>query len=142
MTREEAIKMLKVLNMMLRNPDGEPISDVCEAIDMAIEAMSAEAEPTVIRSTTLMPTKDFKEWAKRVRESNPNVIVIPCDAEVVSADAVSREEHEETDGVIKIKKQSANDVGEIKHIVVCSPNYTRYFYNDNMPTQQGRANNV
>jgi len=48
---------------------------------------SAEAEPTVIRSRTLMPTKDFKEWAKRVREENPNVIVIPCDAEVVSAEA-------------------------------------------------------
>ena len=42
--------------------------------------------PTVIRSKTLMPTKDFKEWAKRVRETNPNVIVIPCDAEDVSAD--------------------------------------------------------
>lgn len=38
-------------------------------------------EPTVIRSRTLMPTKDFKEWAKRVRETNPNAIVIPCDAE-------------------------------------------------------------
>jgi hypothetical protein len=49
---------------------------------------SAEAKPTVIRSKTLLPTKDFKEWAKRVRETNPNVIVIPCDAEVVSADAV------------------------------------------------------
>lgn len=48
---------------------------------------SADAKPTVIRSRTLMPTKDFKEWAKRVRETNPNVIVIPCDAEVVSADA-------------------------------------------------------
>ena len=52
---------------------------------------SAEAEPTVIRSRTLMPTKDFKEWAKRIREENPNVIVIPCDAEVVSAEAVQGE---------------------------------------------------
>ena len=43
----------------------------------------AEAEQKVIRSRTLMPTKDFKEWAKRVREENgENVIVIPCDAEV------------------------------------------------------------
>ena len=49
---------------------------------------SAEIKPTVIRSKTLLPTKDFKEWAKRVRETNPNVVVIPCDAEVVSADAV------------------------------------------------------
>ena len=33
-----------------------------------------------------MPTKDFNEWAKRIREVNPNAVVIPCDAEVVSAD--------------------------------------------------------
>lgn len=46
-----------------------------------------EAIPTIIRSKTLMPTKDFKKWAKRIREVNPNAVVIPCDAEVVSADA-------------------------------------------------------
>ena len=49
---------------------------------------SAEADPTVIRSRTFMPTKDFKEWVKRIREENPNAVVIPCDAEVVSAEAV------------------------------------------------------
>ena len=49
------------------------------------------------------------------------------------ADAVSREEYEETDGVITIEKQSAKDVGEIKHIVIHSPNYTKYFYNESMP---------
>ena len=54
--------------------------------------------------------------------------------EVLSAEAVSREEYEETDGVITIEKQSAKDVGEIKHIVIHSPNYTRYFYNESMPT--------
>lgn len=47
-----------------------------------------EAEPTVIRSKTLFPTKDFKEWAKRIKEANPNAVVIPCDAEVASAEAV------------------------------------------------------
>ena len=67
-------------------------------------------------------------------------IIGTCDsakavAELPSADAVSREEYEETDGVVKIKKQSAKEVGEIKHIVVCSPNYTRYFYNESMPIQ-------
>ena len=60
--------------------DGQKMMDRIKALP------SAEAEPTVIRSKTLMPTKDFKEWAKRVREENQNVIVIPCDAEVVSAD--------------------------------------------------------
>ena len=62
--------------------------NVHELIDRLKALPSAEAKPTVIRSKTLLPTKDFKEWAKRVRETNPNVIVIPCDAEVVSADAV------------------------------------------------------
>ena len=59
-------------------------------IDALSALPSAEAEPTVIRSRTLMPTKDFKEWARRIREVNPNAVVIPCDAEVVSAEA---EEH-------------------------------------------------
>ena len=54
--------------------------------------------------------------------------------EALSAEAVSRdEEYEEMDGVITIEKQSVKDVGEIKHIVIRSPNYTRYFYNESMP---------
>ena len=52
---------------------------------------SANVEPTVIRSRTLLPTKDFKEWAKRIKEVNTNAVVIPCDAEVESADAVQGE---------------------------------------------------
>lgn len=52
---------------------------------------SAEAEPTVIRSKTLLPTKDFKELAKRIKEVNPNAVVISCDAEVASAEAVSED---------------------------------------------------
>jgi hypothetical protein len=39
MKREEAIQMLKALNMMLRRPDGTQISDACDALDMAIEAL-------------------------------------------------------------------------------------------------------
>lgn len=50
-----------------------------------------------------------------------------------SAEVVSREGYNETDGVIAIEKQSAKDVGEIKHIIIRSPNYTRYFYNESMP---------
>jgi len=79
MTREEAIYLLNNLRSVAEGKEDE-------AIDMAIEALSAEAEPIVIISKTLMPTKDFKEWAKRIREVNPNAVVIPCDAEVVSAD--------------------------------------------------------
>ena len=62
---------------------------VRDVVEEALKALpSADAEPTVIRSRTFMPTKDFKEWAKRIREVNPNAVVIPCDAEVVSAEAV------------------------------------------------------
>jgi hypothetical protein len=39
-----------------------------------------------------MPTKDFKEWAKRIREVNPNTVVIPCDAEVAPAEVASMED--------------------------------------------------
>lgn len=45
----------------------------------------------------------------------------------------------ETDGVITIGKESAKDVGEIKHIIICSPNYTRYFYNESMPITSAEA---
>ena len=102
MTREEAMAILEVSKHMATS--GRMYN---QAIDMAIEALqreeaeekgychrikpkeylSADAVPTVIRSKTLMPTKDFKEWAKRIKEVNPNAVVIPCDAEVASADA-------------------------------------------------------
>ena len=58
----------------------------------AVEALkalpSADAKPTVVRCKMMIPYGDFREWAKRIREDNPNVIVIPFDAEVASADAV------------------------------------------------------
>lgn len=53
--------------------------------------LSADVEPTVVRCKTMIPYGDFREWAKRIREDNPNVIVIPFDAEVVSADSVHGE---------------------------------------------------
>ena len=110
MKREEAIGLLTNMKGYTHITLYEWLDVEKEAIDMAIEALSAvcddciwhvcnynkvdwdtpsaEAEPTVIRSKTLMPTKDFKEWAKRVREENPNAVIIPCDAEVPSAEAV------------------------------------------------------
>lgn len=41
MTIEEAIKLLKAMNKMMHRSDGTHVSDVCEALDMAIEALSA-----------------------------------------------------------------------------------------------------
>lgn len=57
------------------------------ALNVIRNAPTADVKPTVIQSKTLFPTKDFKEWAKRIKEVNPNAVVIPCDAEVVSAEA-------------------------------------------------------
>lgn len=82
MTREEAIADIK--NNIKPVVGGK-------SLDMAIEALQAEAEPTVVRCKTMIPYGDFREWAKRIREDNSNVIVIPFDAEVVSADAVHGE---------------------------------------------------
>lgn len=45
MNRQVAIELLKALNMMLRSPDGEPISDVCDALGMAIEALQDDWVP-------------------------------------------------------------------------------------------------
>ena len=58
------------------------------ALNVIRNAPTADAKPTVIQSKTLLPTKDFMEWAKRIKEVNPNAVVIPCDAEVASAEAV------------------------------------------------------
>ena len=88
---------------------------------------SAEVKPTVIRSKTLLPTKDFKEWAKRVRDGNPNVIVIPCDAEVVSADAV----HIHNDGTLEVKVSNAQKVGRVLVMDTDSHIGGGLFYPDN-----------
>lgn len=62
MTREEAIEMLKALNMMLRSPNGEPISDVCDALGIAIEALHREEA-------------EEKGYCHRIRPSNVEVVV-------------------------------------------------------------------
>ena len=152
MTREEAITVMQLYKDELEHRiaiakiDYDPgaidlYSIQLDAFDVAIEELSAEAVPQ---------SKQYKkgfEDAKRaflieyaresenMRKRNAQLEVMLNAQKAISAEAVSGEEYEETDGVIKIKKQSAKDVGEIKHIVVCSPNYTRYFYNDSMPTQ-------
>lgn len=73
---------------------------------------SAEANPTVIRSKTLLPTKDFKEWAKRIKEVNPNAVVIPCDAEVASAEA--------SHGWIPCSKMLPENTAEWKAYITCN----------------------
>ena len=88
-TREDVLKAHKEEHLTIVNKIKELQYTIAKMQTIVGEMVeSSEVEPTVIRSKTLMPTKDFKEWAKRVREINPNAVVIPCDAEVVPADAV------------------------------------------------------
>lgn len=96
---ERTVEAFRMAIETLSEPSGDLISradavkcvgwgdSVTEVINRIKSLPSAEVEPTVIRSRTLMPTKDFMEWAKRIKETNPNAIVIPCDAEIVSAEA-------------------------------------------------------
>lgn len=89
---------------------------------------------------------NVKELAERVAELEAEVEALRKANQIIheelSAEAVSREEYEETDGVVKIEKQNANEVGEIKHIVIHSPNYTRYFYNESMEIEVPSADAV
>ena len=91
-SRQDAIEAVR--KELVCDGRHETHDKVCRFIaDVLLTALpSAEAEPTVIRSRTLMPTKDFMEWAKRIKEVNPNAVVISCDAEPVSADAVTFED--------------------------------------------------
>lgn len=83
---ENNISKKEIINYAMKCADGYSYIEL--PLDEFVDGINALVpEPTVIRSRTLMPTKDFKEWAKRVRETNPNAIVIPCDAEIVSAEA-------------------------------------------------------
>ena len=89
-SRADAIDALRMCVV-----ESELLADWNKAMESAQELLSAlpsaNAEPTVIRCKTMIPYGDFREWAKRIREDNPNVIVIPFDAEVASADAVKGE---------------------------------------------------
>lgn len=98
-SRADAIEAIRTTKIVFDSPiDGfvkHDITDlVATVLTEAFEALPSADRPKVIRSKTLMPTKDFKEWAKRIREVNPNAVVIPCDAEVVSAEAVPKGENE------------------------------------------------
>ena len=56
------------------------------------EDLIADAVPTVIRATTFMRKEDFDKWAEDIKKQNKSIVCIPCDAEVVSADAVQGDE--------------------------------------------------
>ena len=74
---------------------GEAIADGESWYDALNKVPSVSANPTVIRCTTFWNEEDFKEWADRIKEQNKgkNIVVIPCEAECVSAERVGEWEH-------------------------------------------------
>lgn len=100
MTKEEAIQYIDGLHVVPCEQLKEFCDERNEAIDMAIEALSvanlkeefesADATPTVIRAKTFMGKEDFDKWAENIKKQNKSIVCIPCDAEVISADAVVR----------------------------------------------------
>ncbi len=59
-----------------------------KANQIILEALSADAVPTVIRAKAFMRKEDFDKWAEDIKRQNKSIVCIPYDAEVVSADAV------------------------------------------------------
>ena len=92
MTNQEAIKKLRVLKF--KYPiKRESTFDI--ALDMAIDAL--KREPIVIRCKELLSKEDFEAVVKRIHEQNQNVIVIPCEVEVVSTNTPTKSTSISTD---------------------------------------------
>ena len=79
MTREEAIRLLQATRMMLLGEDNQPVSDLYEALDMAIQALSQEpCELLIIKSDILLHQDDRKKWMDSIkREKENGVIILP-----------------------------------------------------------------
>ena len=66
MTREEAITLIKPLMLMMKNPQGEVISDAYYAFDMAIKAL--EQEPKWIPVSERLPEEQGHYLAYIINE--------------------------------------------------------------------------
>lgn len=126
MTREEAIWWVNHLFEIQKEEYFnkrmmEDAKEVEEAQHMAIDAL--KCKPTVIRCKELLSKEDFEAVVKRIHEQNQNVIVIPCEAEVVSTNTSTKSTNistEPTTGALKsepsedlIKRSDAIEAIEI-----------------------------
>ena len=59
-----------------------------ETNNKLMASVQKQTVPTVIRAKTFMRKEDFDKWAEDIKRQNKSVVCIPCDAEVISADAV------------------------------------------------------
>lgn len=69
------------------NGSREFVYGVESVIEYVESLPSADAEPIVIRAQTFMRKEDYDKWAEDIKKQNKSIVCIPCDAEVVSADA-------------------------------------------------------
>lgn len=89
---EDLIADAEQVTGKLKNPcDSLLTEESAECKEQKSKLESADAEPTVIRAKTFMRKEDFDKWAEDIKKQNKNIVCIPCDAEVVSADAVQGE---------------------------------------------------
>ena len=71
----------------------EDLFKAIEALSVANlkeEFESADSKPIVIKTKTFMRKEDFDKWSEDIKRQGDNIICIPCDAEVVSANEVVR----------------------------------------------------
>lgn len=63
---------------------------LADVFNRVLALPSAESEPMVIRCKEQLTEEDFRAIATRIREESQNVIVIPCETEVVSSAEVAQ----------------------------------------------------
>lgn len=130
---QDDAKVADIINA-LPSADAEPIERISDNT-IVVKYADYEDIGRIILTNGDIFCKMFYEDARQNDDSD-YINDIPDEYMTEPSDLMS---HEETDGVIKINKQSAKEVGEIKHIVIRSPNYTRYFYNESMPLPSADA---
>ena len=76
MTREEAILLIKSAQLMLVNPTtNEPVSDLYEALDMAIDALEEKKKSDAIQKCFVdgfCAKRTFKKLGKLIAEERKN----------------------------------------------------------------------
>ena len=79
MTREEAISLIKSVQLMLVNPTtNEPVSDLYEALEMAISALKQEpCEDAISRETVVNTLQYAWEANKDIQESIVEIKALP-----------------------------------------------------------------
>ena len=90
----DLISRAKVLNVVQNADDGNIPYEVIKDIIIGIPP-SVSAEPIVVKCKMAFSKEDFEKWAEDIKKQGENIIVIPYDAECVSAERVGEWTKEE-----------------------------------------------